>query len=183
MTGVICDIIESLGFLEEETKEILSRLPQGAPYPTAKPEKQAALSRCTPISLLISKFSTVDVSLGQDQIGRCAWARPKQERTTDAVKAPLLEGANHRRCRTCVQYPMRADWKRRRRRKGLFEAIAVNEEDSEQTCHTGVGDHDETRSYYNSLLQRKPETQPFPYHATSLVSKVVSTPASKHRNG
>ena len=64
MTGVICDIIESLGFLEEETKEILSRLPQGAPYPTAKPEKQAALSRCTPISLLISKFSTVDVSLG-----------------------------------------------------------------------------------------------------------------------
>jgi hypothetical protein len=103
MTGVICEIIESLGFLEEETKEILSRLPQGAPYPTAKPEKQAALSRCTPISLLISKFSTVDVSLGQDQIGRCAWARPKQERTSDAVKAPLLEGANHRRCRTCVQ--------------------------------------------------------------------------------
>ena len=82
---------------------------------------------------------------------------------------------------------MRADWKRRRRRKGLFEAIAVNEEDSEQTCHTDVGDHDETRSYYsrlyNSLLQLKPETQPFPYHATSLVSKVVSTPASKHRNG
>ena len=60
MTGVI----ESLGFLEEETKEIMSRLPQGTPYPTAKPEKQAALSRCTPISLLISKFSTVDVSLG-----------------------------------------------------------------------------------------------------------------------